>query len=80
MLPEEKPGLTIIASGCALPVVTFIGALVAMMITAAIDPVPNQGAMLLAGLVFVSSIGIGILMIAIGALVLVRSGRNSSRE
>ena len=64
-----------IAFGFALPGVAYLVARVAMSVIAANARAPDQGAMVVAFLGTVASVGVGLLIIATGTYILVRSYR-----
>lgn len=72
---NPKVGTALVIAGFALPVVAFVGAHAAMAVIASREPAPNQGAMVVAFALFVWSIVLAPILIAVGGLVLARSGR-----
>ena len=65
----------LVATGCILPIATYIAAKIALKIDSSYGGPPNQGAMVLAVMVCVASIVIGLLLTLAGAYAVVRSTR-----
>lgn len=73
MPSARTTGKALIVLGSALPGVTYAVARVAVAIDVRYGGPPNQGAMVLAYLSFLGSLALGLLLIATGAFILVRS-------
>jgi hypothetical protein len=78
MLSARKASVVIIAAGCALPVIAFFAAHAYVDYVHAVQPTPpNQGAMVIGYLGFMASIPLGLIIAAIGGILLFRSPRNN---
>lgn len=78
MSAARTSSLILIAAGCALPAGAYVVARIAMSNLAAQGGPPNQGAMVIAYLSVLTSIAVGLLMIAIGAGIFVWTHRTSA--
>lgn len=82
MAPRQrlrKVGTILIVAAVALPAATYLGARAWMAFLAAHDPVPNQGAMVVAFLAVCASVIVALVALATGITMVVR-GRNPSPE
>ena len=75
-MPSARTGGFLIATGLAVPAITYFVALKVLAIDASLGGPPNQGAMVQAWFCVVGSLVVGVLMIAGGIVVLVRSRRS----
>ncbi|OJW18883.1 MAG: hypothetical protein BGO49_17685 [Planctomycetales bacterium 71-10] len=78
-MPSARTGGFLIATGLAVPAITYFVALKALAIDAGLGGPPNQGAMVQAWFCMLGSLAIGVLMIVGGIFVLVRSRRIPGR-
>jgi hypothetical protein len=69
----KRTGCILIAAALLLPLATNIGAHLWLQSLASMDPVPNQGAMVLAGLVLRGTQVIGAILLLVGLGVLARA-------
>lgn len=76
MLSAKSSGGLLVATGLAVPAITYFAALKVLAIDASGGP-PNQGAMVTAFFCVVGSVVVGFLLVASGAFVLFRSCRIS---
>ncbi len=78
MTAARTSSLVLIVIGCALPVVAYLVARIGLSTLSARGGPPDQGAMVVAYFSVLTSIAVGLLMIAIGAGIFVWAHRTST--
>ncbi len=70
---QRKVGIVMIVVAIALPVATYLGAHMWMVDLSSRNPVPNQGAMLVAYLVLCASVLVALGVLSLGVVMLIRA-------